>query len=144
MRVNLPAHRSRTSCRPSATREPQPRTRPKSARPNSLDLPPALLPFFFADQTGHPGLFLGGWDDPVLRREARNFENKLGPDRFLEFFAIFDRHDEGTRPSDHADLVIAIQILDIDRIGWLLHHNRQPVDDDALLQRGLARAGPGG
>src|SRR6266478_9821219 len=56
--------------------------------------PPALLPFFFADQTGHPGLFLGGWDDPALRREACNFENKLGPDRFLEFFAIFDSHDE--------------------------------------------------
>src|SRR5205814_10301993 len=32
-----------------ATGEPQPRTRPKSARPNSLDLPPARLPFFFAD-----------------------------------------------------------------------------------------------
>jgi hypothetical protein len=58
---------------------------------------PALLPCFFADQTGHPGLFLGDWDDPSLRREARNFENKLGPNRFLEFFAIFDRLDEGAR-----------------------------------------------
>src|ERR1700675_1274789 len=106
---------------------------------------PALLPFFFAEQTGHPGLFLGGWDDPVLRREARNFENKLGPDRFLEFFAIFDRHDEGARPSDHAVLVIEIEILDIDRrIGWLLHHDRQAVDDDALLQGSVARAGYGG
>src|SRR5262249_62168982 len=77
--------------------------------------PPALLPFFFTDQTGHPGLFLGGWDDPALRREACNFENKFGPDRFLEFFAIFDRHDKGARPSNHAVLVIEIEILDIDR-----------------------------
>src|SRR5262245_59597723 len=82
---------------------------------------PALLRFFFADQTGHPGLLLGGSDDPALRREARNFANKLGPDRFLEFFAILDRYDEGARPSDHAVLVIEIEILDIDRSKrWLL------------------------
>ena len=75
---------------------------------------------FSRRQTGHPGLFLSDWDDPALWREARNFENKLGPDRFLEFFAIFDRYDEGARPSDHAVLVIEIEILDIDRRkGWL-------------------------
>ena len=67
------------------------------------------------------------------------------PDRFLEFFAIFDRHHEGARPSDHAVLVIEIEILDIDRrIGWLLHHDRQAVDGDALLQGRVARTGYGG
>jgi hypothetical protein len=45
---------------------------------------PCAPAIFFADQTGHPGLFLGGWDDPAPRREACNFENKLGPDRFLD------------------------------------------------------------
>jgi hypothetical protein len=37
----------------------------------------------------------------MIPREA-HFENKFDPDRFLKFFAIFDRHDEGARPSDHA------------------------------------------
>src|SRR5439155_6411341 len=84
-------------------------------------------------------------DDPALWREARNFANKLGPDRFLEFFANFDRHDEGARPSDHAVLVIEIEILDISRReGWLLHHDREAVDNDAFLQGSVARAGYGG
>src|SRR5215471_21653010 len=92
--------------------------------------PLALPPFIFADQTGHPELFLSGWDDPALQSEACNFENKLSPDCFLEFFTIFDRHDEGARPSDHAVLVVEIEILDIGRrIRWLLHHNRKAVDD---------------
>jgi hypothetical protein len=26
----------------------------------------AVLPLFLADQTGNPGHFLGGWDDPAL------------------------------------------------------------------------------
>src|SRR5215475_6488886 len=100
---------------------------------------------FFADQTGHPGLFHGDWNDLALLRQTRNFANKLGPDRLLEFFAIFDCHDEGARPSDHAVLVIEIEILDIDRrIGWLLHHDRQAVDDDALRQCSVARARYGG
>src|SRR5258705_8595510 len=94
-----------------------------SERLSRLSPPPAVLPLFLADQTGNPGHFLGGWDDPALGREARHFENKLGPDSFLEFFSIFDCHHEGARPADHAVLVIQIEILDIGRrIGWLLHH----------------------
>src|SRR3954465_4313189 len=64
---------------------------PKFVRPAALNdrldpPPPPRSCDFFAHQTGARGLFLGGWDDPALWREAPNFANKLGPDRCLEFF----------------------------------------------------------
>src|SRR5258706_15552009 len=103
-----------------------------------------LLPDVFTDQTGHPRLFFGHRDDPVLVRPTGDLKYKLGPDRLFELVAILDRNHERTRPSYHAILVIDIEVVNIRRIGWLLHHDRQAVDDSALLQRRVARAGDGG
>src|SRR5258708_17997961 len=105
----------------------------------------AIHPWLLADQTGNPRLFVGDRVDPALRCEAGNFENKLGPDRFPEFFRILNRRHEGTRPSDHAVFVIEIEVVDIHRrIGRLFHHDWQSIDGDALLQRRVSRAGDGG
>src|ERR1700730_866837 len=93
---------------------------------------------------GYPRLFFRGRYDPLLWRPASDFKNKLGPDRFLEFLAILDRHHEGAWPPDHAILVVEIEVVDIHRrIGRLLHHDGQAVDGDAFLQRRVARAGDG-
>src|SRR5215469_12383199 len=47
-----------------------------------------------------------------------------------------DRHHEGARPADDAVFVIPIEIFDIyRRIGWLLHHDRQAVNNNALSER---------
>src|SRR3979490_1844313 len=82
---------------------------------------PPVLPDFFADQAGHARLLLGHRDDPALGRPACDLEQQLGPDRFLELFAILDRHDERARAPDDAVLVIEVEIVDIHRrVGWLL------------------------
>src|SRR5258707_15771841 len=112
----------------------------------SRGLPPqTLLTDVSTDQTALPRLCLGHRDDPVLVRPTGDLKYKLGPDRLFELVAILDRNHERTRPSDHAILVIDIEVVDIRRrIGWFLHHDRQAVDDNALLQRRVARPGDGG
>src|SRR3981189_1729560 len=103
--------------------------------------PPAALPDLLADQTGDARLLGGHRNYWVLRRPACDFKQQLGPDRLLEFLAILDRYHEGARAPDHAVLVVPIEIVDIHgRIGRLLHHDRQAVDDDALRKRLVARA----
>src|SRR5882724_5582340 len=67
---------------------------------------PPVLPYFFADQTGDPRLFLGHGDRLTLRCPACDFEYELGPDRLLEFIAVLDRHHKRTGPSNHAIFVV--------------------------------------
>src|SRR6266436_3132651 len=103
---------------------------------------PAVLPDFLAYQTGDARLLLGRRDNPALGRPPCDFEQQLGTDRFLELVAILDRYHEGARPPDDAVLVVEIEVIDVHRrIGWLLYHDRQAVDGDALLQRRIACAG---
>src|SRR5882757_586647 len=104
--------------------------------------PPPVLPDLFADHAIDPWLLPGHRDDPWLGCQPCDFEQQLGPDRLLEFFAFLDRHHEGAGAADDAVLVVEIEIIDVHRrIGWLLHHDRQAVDGDALLQRHVACAG---
>src|ERR1700688_517716 len=101
----------------------------------SLTSPP-VLPDFFADQTGDARLLLGRRDNPALGFPPCDFEQQLGTDRLLELLAVLDRDHEGAGASDDAVLVVEIEVVDVHRrIGWLLHHDRQAVDGDALLQR---------
>ena len=110
-------------------------------RSTALPSPP-VLPDFLADQAGDARLLLGDRNDPALGRAAGDFEQQLGPDRLLEFVAVLDRDHERSRSADDAVLVIEIEVVDVHgRIGRLLHHDRQAVDDDPLLQRRVARAG---
>src|SRR5882757_9336592 len=103
--------------------------------------PPAVLPYFLADQAGHPWLSLGGRNDPMLRCRSCDLKRELGPDRLLEPLAILDRDHERARTADDAVLVIEIEIIDIHgRIGRLLDHDRQPIDDDAYGRRRRAFA----
>src|SRR5512147_218038 len=89
---------------------------------------PPLAPELFTDGARN-AWFLG----LRLRRDhlwlqACDLEDQLGADRFLEFCAVLDRDHERAWPTDHAILVVEIELLDIHRrIGRLLHHHRQAV-----------------
>src|SRR5712671_1536161 len=101
---------------------------------------PPVLPDFLTNHAGHTGLLLGHRDDPARGRPTCDFEQQLGPDRLLELVAVLDRYHEGAWAPDDTVLVIEIEIVDIHRrIGRFLHHDRQAVDDDALLQRRVTR-----
>src|SRR5580700_495284 len=101
---------------------------------------PAILPDLLADQAGYPRLLVGDTDHTPLRLLARDLQQQFGADRFLEFLAVLDRHHERAAAAGHAVLIVPIEIVDIHgRIGRLLHHDRQAVDDDALRQRLVAR-----
>src|SRR6476646_7000207 len=101
--------------------------------------PPAVLPDLLADHAIDARLSAGGRHDRALRRAARDLEQQLGADRFLELVALLDRHHEGAGTADDTVFVVEIEIVDIHgRIRRLLHHDRQAIDDDALLQRGVA------
>ena len=77
-----------------------------------------LLPYFLADQTGNPRIALDYGDDPTLCGLTRNLKYEFDPDRLLEIVGVLDRHHERTWSSNHAVLVIEIEIVDIhDRIG---------------------------
>jgi hypothetical protein len=77
-----------------------------------------LLPYFLTDQTGNPRIALDYGDDPTLCGLTCNLKYEFDPDRLLEIVAALDRHRERTWPSNHAILVIEIEIVDIhDRIG---------------------------
>jgi hypothetical protein len=80
--------------------------------------PLVLLPYFLADQTGNPRIALDYGDDPTLSGLTRNLKYEFDPDRLLEIVGVLDRHHERTWSSNHAVLVIEIEIVDIhDRIG---------------------------
>src|SRR5438477_12806243 len=101
---------------------------------------PALLPHLLADRAGYAGLLLGNANDVARRLASGDLQHQLGADCFLELFLALDRDHERARTADHAILVVPVEILDIHgRVGRLLHHDRQPVDRYALLQRRLAR-----
>src|ERR1700730_1904305 len=77
--------------------------------------PPAVLPDFLADQTGDARLVLGQRHHRARGRAVGDFKQQLGPDRLLELVAILDRHHERTGSSDHAILVVEIEVVDIHR-----------------------------
>src|SRR5437879_11595295 len=89
---------------------------------------PPVLPDLLADQTADARLLgcSGGGDDRAFRSAAGDLEQQLGTDRFLEFFAVLDRHHEGAGAADDAILVVEIEVVDIHRrVGRLLDHDRQ-------------------
>src|SRR6516162_4176347 len=94
---------------------------------------PAVLPDLLADQTGDSRFLLRDPHGRPVGRAACDLEQQFGADRLLELVAILDRDHERAGAADHAVLVIPIEIVDIHgRIGRLLHHDRQAVDDNAL------------
>src|SRR5882757_1781542 len=76
---------------------PEEATKWPSRRMGCSSPAPPVLPDFFADQAGDARLLLGHRNDPALGRPACDLEQQLGPDRFLELFAILDRHHERAR-----------------------------------------------
>src|SRR5258708_12386688 len=77
------------------------------ARPLSA---PAVLPDLLADHATDARLRRGRRHDPMFRRVARNFEQQFGADRFLEFFAVLDRHHDRAGPPDDAALITQIHL----------------------------------
>src|SRR3954452_15571801 len=103
---------------------------------------PAVRPDLLADPAVHTRLLvlLRNPHHGALRYTARNLHQELGADGFLELVAVLDRDDEGTGAADDAILIVEIEIVDIHgRIGRLLDHDGQAIDDDALLDRRVAR-----
>src|SRR5665213_3308195 len=89
----------------------------RSALPILRDLlrylsPPPVLPDLFPDQAGHARLLVGHRNDPAFRLLAGDFEQQLGPDRFLELVAVLDRHHERAGTADRAAFAIPIEIVD--------------------------------
>src|SRR5258706_5731691 len=81
----------------------------RSIRATRNDSPsPPVLPDLFADQAVDARFlaFGGGGDDRAFRGAAGDLEQQFGADRFLEFFAVLDRHHEGTGTADDAILVV--------------------------------------
>src|SRR3954451_21843499 len=103
---------------------------------------PAVRPDLLADHAVHTRLLvlLRNAHHGALRHTARNLHQELGADGFLELVAVLDRDDEGTGTADDAIFIVEVEVVDIHgRIGRLLDHDRQAVDDDALLDRRVAR-----
>src|SRR6185436_7771252 len=111
------------------------------SREGKNDLPsPPILPDLLADHAIDARLAAGGGHDWAFGGATSDLEQQLGADRFLELFAVLDRDDERAGAADDAVLVIEIEIVDIHGgVRRLLHHDRQAVDDDALIHRGIAR-----
>src|SRR5258705_9713924 len=106
---------------------------------NELPSPP-VLPDLLADHAVDARLPAGGRHDRAFGGAARDLEQQLGADRFLELVAVLDRDDERAGTADDAVLVIEIEIVDIHSgVRRLLHHDRQAVDDDALFHPSIAR-----
>src|SRR5262249_19992525 len=74
-----------------------------------------------------------------LGSSACDLSDQLRADRLLKILAVLDRQHKGARAADNAILVVPIKVIDIHcRIGWLLYHDWQAVDDDAFGQRLIA------
>src|SRR3954454_23493117 len=112
----------------------------RSIRATKSSPSPPILPDLFADHAIDARLTAGGGHDRAFGGAAGDLEQQFGADRFLELVAVLDRDDERTGATDHAVLVIEIEIVDIHGgVGRLLHHDRQAVDNDTLFHRGIAR-----
>src|SRR5262245_51495641 len=86
---------------------------------------PAVLPDLLADHAGDPRLLLGHRHHRPPGRSVSDLEQEFGADRILELFTILDWHHESAGPSDHAILVVPIEVVDIHRrIRRFLYHDR--------------------
>src|SRR6516162_11479132 len=101
--------------------------------------PPSLLPDLFPDRAAHARLLVRCMYERALWCSARDLADQFSADRLIEILSVLDGHHKGARTSDNTILIIPVEVIDIHRrIRWLLHHDRQAIDDDALRQRLIA------